>query len=154
MIDEARRDLKENIQRVPGSDEDIKIKGILSCLDSLEKAVEKMIENSNKTRKYDENSFIWENDIQGLCSMIQEYINNYIYYETINMEHLQKDLEIHTRQVVYIFLVLLVGVLVIGISMSTLLTKTVTGPINNLKMTAECLGQGDLEARAELGRLE
>ncbi len=34
---------------------------------------------------------IWENDIQGLCSMIQDYITQYTYYETINMEYLQKN---------------------------------------------------------------
>ena len=107
MIEEARYDMEKRITRTPGSDGDISIKGILSCLDSLEKAVQKMVENSNKAGRYDENSAIWENDIQGLCSMIQDYINKYIYYETRNMENLQRDLEIHTRQSVYTFMVLL-----------------------------------------------
>ena len=75
MIEEARYDMEKRITRTPGSDGDISIKGILSCLDSLEKAVQKMVENSNKAGRYDENSAIWENDIQGLCSMIQDYIN-------------------------------------------------------------------------------
>ena len=52
-----------------------------------------MVENSNKAGRYDENSAIWENDIQGLCSMIQDYITQYTYYEMINMEQLQKELE-------------------------------------------------------------
>ncbi|WP_243009137.1 HAMP domain-containing protein [Clostridium sp. AM58-1XD] len=154
MIDKARRDLGEKIERIPGSDEDIKIKGILSCMDSLEKAVDRMIDNSKRAGTYDENNSIWENDIQGLCSLIQEYINQYIYYETINMERLQQELETHTRQIVYGFMVLLVAVLLVGIFLSAMITKTVTKPINNLKMTAERLGQGDLQARAELGGLE
>lgn len=64
MIEEARYDMEKRITRTPGSDGDISIKGILSCLDSLEKAVQKMVENSNKAGRYDENSAIWENDIQ------------------------------------------------------------------------------------------
>ena len=154
MIEEARYDMEKRITRTPGSDGDISIKGILSCLDSLEKAVQKMVENSNKAGRYDENSAIWENDIQGLCSMIQDYINKYIYYETRNMENLQRDLEIHTRQSVYTFMVLLAVILTTGIMFSAMLTNSVTRPISSLKMTAERLGNGDWNARAETGSLE
>ena len=35
MIASARHSFGKSIERVPGSDGDIKIKGILSCLDSL-----------------------------------------------------------------------------------------------------------------------
>jgi len=116
--------------------------------------VQKMVENSNKAGRYDENSAIWENDIQGLCSMIQDYINKYIYYETRNMENLQRDLEIHTRQSVYTFMVLLAVILTTGIMFSAMLTNSVTRPISSLKMTAERLGNGDWNARAETGSLE
>ncbi|MEY8337643.1 sensor histidine kinase [Lachnospiraceae bacterium 62-35] len=154
MIDQVREDLGGKIDRIPGSDGDIKIKGILSCLDSLEKAVERMINNSKKAGTYDENTSIWENDVQGLCSMIQDYISQYIYYETVNMERLQQDLEVHTRQILYIFMMILIVVLVMGIFLSTLLTNAITKPINNLKMAAERLGHGDLKARAGLEGLE
>ena len=50
-----------------------------------------MIDNASVTGRYDENVNIWENDIQGLCSMIQDYITQYTYYEMINMEQLQKN---------------------------------------------------------------
>ncbi len=69
-------------------------------LNSLETAVEKMIENSRKTGTYDENKAIWENDIQGLCSMIQDYVNEYIHYEILNMEELQNELEQQTKQAI------------------------------------------------------
>ncbi|MEQ2562354.1 sensor histidine kinase [Ventrimonas sp. CLA-AP-H27] len=154
MIEEARYDMEKRIARTSGSDGDISIKGILSCLDSLEKAVEKMVENSNKAGRYDESASIWENDVQGLCSMIQDYINKYIYYETRNMENLQRDLEIHTRQSVYAFMVLLTVILTTGIMFSAMLTNSVTRPISSLKMTAERLGNGDWNARAETGSLE
>ena len=93
MIASARHSFGKSIERIPGSDGEIKIKGILSCLDSLENAVNRMIDNASVTGKYDENVNIWENDIQGLCSMIQDYITQYTYYEMINMEYLQKELE-------------------------------------------------------------
>lgn len=154
MINSARFAFGNSIERTAGSDSDIKIRGILSCLDSLEKAVSRMIENSRKAGTYDENLSIWENDIQGLCSMIQDYITQYTYYEILKMEELQKELEVHTKQIVAVFLALLAGVLVVGFTLSVMITKSVTDPINILKQTAERLGRGELEARAKMCGLE
>lgn len=154
MIRTARTDFSYGIERTAGSDEDIKIRGILYCLNSLEKAVNRMIENSKKPGTYDTNNAIWENDIQGLCSMIQEYITQYVYYETLNMEELQKELELHTAQAVAGSMVLLVVLLVTGASMTAILTKSVTNPIQALQETAESLGRGELDARAGMGSLE
>lgn len=154
MINSARFAFDNTIERTPGSDSDIKIRGILSCLDSLENAVSKMIDNSKKPGTYDENFSIWENDIQGLCSMIQDYITQYTYYEILKMEDLQKELEVHTKQIVGGFLAILAGVLTVGFTLSVMITKSVTNPINNLKQTAERLGRGELEARARMCGLE
>lgn len=154
LINSARYAFSNTVERTPGSDSDIKIRGILSCLDSLEKAVSKMIDNSKRAGTYDENFSIWENDIQGLCSMIQDYITQYNYYEILKMEDLQKELELHTKQIVGGFLALLAGVLVVGFTLSVMLTKSVTNPINNLKQTAERLGRGELDARAKMCGLE
>nr|WP_304969787.1 sensor histidine kinase [uncultured Schaedlerella sp.] len=137
MIESARYSFGTAIDRVPGSDSDIKIKGILSCLDALETAVDRMIDNSSVPGTYTESETIWENDIKGLCSMIQDYITQYTYYELINMEKLQKQLEEQMQQSVRIFIVLLVAVLAAGFGLSTMITKTVTTPINSLRQTAE-----------------
>lgn len=154
LINSARYAFSNTVERTPGSDSDIKIRGILSCLDSLEKAVNRMIGNSKLAGTYDENFNIWENDIQGLCSMIQDYITQYNYYEILKMEDLQKELELHTKQIVGGFLALLACVLVVGFTLSVMITKSVTNPINNLKQTAERLGRGELEARAKMCGLE
>lgn len=154
LINSARYAFGSAINRVPGTDSDIKVKGILSCLDSLETAVDKMIGNSKRPGTYDENNAIWENDIQGLCSMIQDYITQYTYYETINMERLQQTLETHTRQIMMVFIAILFTALLVGLVLSAMITRSVTLPIQHLKQVAERLGQGDLAARASLSGLE
>ena len=154
MIEEARQDFSNAISNRPGSTSDIKIRGILSCLDSLETAVERMISNSKKPGTYDENTSIWENDIQGLCSMIQDYINQYIYYEILRMEALQRELQENTRQTMVGLMATSGGVLILGLLFSAMITRSVTGPIQDLKETAERLGHGELEARARMGSLE
>ena len=153
-LDQARQAFEKTIGREAGSDCDIKIRGILSCLDSLERAVDKMIANSAEGGKYDENVSIWENDIQGLCSMIQEYITQYIYYETINMEHLQNELKLKMADRMQGYLALLAMVLIVGSCCSAAITRSITDPLRELRQTAEQLGSGNLDARARTGGLE
>ena len=154
MINSARYAFGSTIERIPGTDSDIKIRGILSCLDTLETAVNRMIENSARPGTYDENVSIWENDIKGLCSMMQEYITQYTYYELAHMEELQKQMDSQVRKNIELFVALLIGILILGFGLSTTITKSVTIPINSLQKTAERLGHGDLEARAEMYSLE
>ena len=49
---------------------------------------------------------------------------------------------------------LLSGIVIAGIGISIMITKSVTKPIDDMKKTAERLGRGELEARATLGNLE
>ena len=154
LIASARQAFGTTIDREAGSDCDIKIRGILSCLDSLERAVDKMIENAASGGNYDENVNIWENDIQGLCSMIQDYITQYTYYEMINMEELQKELKVQMADQVQSYLALLLVVLVIGMFLAVTITKSITEPLQQLQRTAEQLGRGNLNARARTGGLE
>ena len=154
LIASARQAFATTIEREPGSDCDIKIRGILSCLDSLERAVDKMIGNAAAGGYYDENVNIWENDIQGLCSMIQDYITQYTYYEMINMEQLQKELKVQMADQVQSYLALLLVVLVVGMFLAVTITKSITEPLQQLQRTAEQLGRGNLNARARPGGLE
>ncbi len=153
MINSAREDFS-SINREKGSDRDIKIKGLLSCLDSLETAVGKMMNASESRVVYDERQAIWENDIQGLCSMIQDYINQYIYYETLRMEELQKQMETSTARLLMFYLVLLAAVLTLGFMIAAMTARSVTGPVKDLTETARRLGAGDLKARARMSDME
>ena len=85
---------------------------------------------------------------------MQEYITQYTYYELAHMEELQKQMDSRFRQNIEIFIVLLIGILILGFGLSTTITKSVTIPINSLRKTAERLGHGDLAARAEMYDLE
>lgn len=154
IIENARTDFSENLTRTPGSDSDIKIKGILYCLNSLEKAVERMMANSQISSLYTENAAIWENDIQGLCSMIQDYITQYVYFETLKMEELHKALEYHTNQAVVVVVVTFISILTMGLILTVMLTRSVTVPLYGIQKTAERLGRGELEVRAAMCGLE
>lgn len=114
--------------------------------------MDKMIENAAAGGYYDENVNIWENDIQGLCSMIQDYITQYTYYEMINMEQLQKELKVQMADQMQSYLALLLVVLVIGMFLAVTITKSITEPLQQLQRTAEQLGLREPECEGENGR--
>ncbi|MBP5491998.1 MAG: sensor histidine kinase [Clostridiales bacterium] len=51
-------------------------------LNNLETYVAQITENLGYENKYEDNMLIWENDVQIVTSLLQETINEYIYYET------------------------------------------------------------------------
>ena len=86
--------------------------------------------------------------------MIQDYITQYTYYEMINMEQLQKELEQQVTKRIQEYMVLLACVLTAGTFLALAITNSITGPLGRLQQTAERLGKGDLDAKADLGSLE
>ena len=50
-------------------------------LNNLETYVSRITENLGYENKYEDNMLIWENDVQIVTSLLQETINEYIYYE-------------------------------------------------------------------------
>lgn len=52
------------------------------------------------------------------------------------------------------YMVLLACVLTAGTFLALAITNSITGPLGRLQQTAERLGKGDLDAKADLGSLE
>ncbi|MDO4788088.1 MAG: sensor histidine kinase [Johnsonella sp.] len=150
LIDSARHDFSEEIElESEMSDGAIKLRGILYCLDSLEDAVNRMFEIAARRKDYAENQTIWENDILGLCSMIQDYITEYIYYETGRIQSLKQELGMSIQRLIRIS-VLLMGILFLAAVLSAAaLARSVSLPIRALCDTAKQLGEGNFEARAK-----
>ncbi len=68
----------------------------LKRLDSAEKYLKnldiyvyRIRENLQHQNKYEDNMLIWENDVQIVTSLIQETINEYIYYENKQLQSVQ-----------------------------------------------------------------
>ena len=127
----------------------------------METAVNRMIENSAVPGTYGESAAIWENDIKGLCTMIQDYImepsrispfsnldasirpiiTRYMEYSMSSLNFMLYSLQVN--QSVRGFMAMLVSVLTAGLVLSTMITKSVTTPINSLRQTL-LLRHGDI----------
>lgn len=146
MISTARDDFCKMRENVTANDSTFQIKGILSCLDTLETVLKKIEENLGKPSNYSSNMPMWENDVHGVTSLIQNYIQKYIYYETLSLESLKNTIEQQTVRAISVsmgMLVVLVGLVVL---FSRRIMRSVTVPINALCDAARQMEKGDFTA--------
>ncbi|MCR5669688.1 MAG: sensor histidine kinase [Butyrivibrio sp.] len=90
-------------------------------LNNLDNYIEKITENLSYDDRYSDNMTIWENDVQIVTALLQETINEYIYYENkqIQSTHAEtRQLFLNTARIsmgIFVFiLVAILGVSVVG----------------------------------------
>ena len=146
MIEDARADFQQMKKSVTVDDSTLQIKGILSCLDTLETVLVKIEENLNKPSNYSNNMPMWENDVHGVTSLIQNYIQKYIYYETLSLERLKNTVEKDTARAITFCILLLTAILAVVFVTSRKTIRSVTVPINALCDVAKQMEKGDFTA--------
>ena len=133
-------------QNVTADDSTFQIKGILSCLNTLENVLQKIEDNLTKPSNYSNNMPMWENDIHGVTSLIQNYIQKYIYYETLSLERLKNTIEKETSEAITRSILILAGIMVVVFWTVRKTIRSVTVPINALCDAARQMEKGDFTA--------
>lgn len=80
-------------------------------LNNLEGYIGNIVENLDYDNRYEDNMLIWENDVQIVTSLLQETINEYIYYENRQIQTAQEQ----NRQYYLDIIKLLTAILVVTI---------------------------------------
>ncbi len=151
MIDEARG-VFENLHGLADSDyARNQLKGILKSLNTLENCVEEIEADALVSGSYDKNMERLDLNIRVLTDLIQEQIQEYIYYETTNLEVLREgirsDVDNAIRMGICGFVVILIGALLV----SRKIVSSITQPISKLCEVTRLAGRGDFAVRAQEG---
>lgn len=122
------------------------LRAITSVLNLCENLEEKIYQ-IEATKNYDDRQVQLENNIYVLTALIQEYMYNYLYCESVQLNQLQRQI---SRQIaVEIVLAVLMSALsvLLLVRYSVRLGRSVTQPIVELSHRAEDVIGGDLTAR-------
>ncbi|WP_026518132.1 sensor histidine kinase [Butyrivibrio sp. MC2021] len=88
-------------------------------LNNLSGYIEKIEVNLEDGNRYEKNMLIWENDVQIVTALLQETINEYIYYENRQIQSAQADnrqLYIDTARIsVMLFFFILAAIIVVSV---------------------------------------
>lgn len=151
--DEMIREAEEAFEDVRGttvSDDALEnIDRASKLLTTLHKRVNDINSTVKVTGHYDENMESLDGDIYMLTEMIQERISEYIYYESVSMENTREQMEERRSLLVRFAIVTAFGLLLLSFLLTSMLTRSINKPLQNLVNAAAKLGSGNFDTRAK-----
>ena len=141
-ISDARKTYRQLLKRTPEGANRTRINWLLHCLDQLEQRVDE-IEDNLPHGMYDKNMEILDYGVRVLTADIEKQGREYVYYETLHVQEIQKELESQEHTAIVVSLTLLVSILIISLLLSRRITKSVTVPIQKLCNETERVAKGD-----------
>ena len=112
-------------------------------LELLEKKIYQIKKNCEETGHYDENMNILENDIYVFTSLIRDEIQEYVYYEALELEKVKKAIQVDINNMLNISLIILIGVLMITWVLVIVISDSISKPLQHLCQLTRQVGAGD-----------
>lgn len=145
-LDEVRsaQDLAQELQSTTTQkDSLLAINSVLDLCRNLEEKIHLV----DQTRSYDERQVHLENNIYVLTSLIQEYMYNYLYFESVELNALQRQISVQILMELIAVMVLMTLLIVVLTRRTYRLSRAITGPVEQLCRRVEEVSAGVLAAR-------
>lgn len=144
---EETRNAFVGLQDISNKENMTQIRIILRYLDNLEAVCRKVEQSAQEYGNYDENMRLLDLNVYILSELIQEQIQEYIYYEARSMETLRQDLYVNAISFIIGFLVVFIIYMVFNGWYSRRVLNSVRKPIEELRAAAETVATGDFSPR-------
>lgn len=119
------------------------LRAVTSVLDLCENLEDKICQ-IEQTQSYDERQIQLENNIYVLTALIQEYMYNYLYCESVQLNLLQQQISRQIAVEIALAAVLTAALILLLVRYSVRLARSVTQPVVDLSRRAEDVIGGDL----------
>ncbi len=150
VIEELRSDCQE-LRKITIDDESRRwLTIIIRNVDTLRNRVDDICENIEVGGRYDKNIQMLDNNIYILTELIQDDIQNYIYYQTRNIEVLKTRLNAQVDKFIMLYIVLIISVAVAVIVLTLIITNNIITPLNKLVEVTGLISEGDFSVRANV----
>ena len=129
LLSGARNVVESLGQYTDNAENQHRLASALKYLNNLDGYIEKIKVNLENENRYEKNMLIWENDVQIVTALLQETINEYIYYENKQIQTAQEQntaLYFNTLKIsMAIFCFILVAIIVVSIVGPMWITKPI-----------------------------
>lgn len=125
-----------------------RIKSILKLSNTLSERIQELEFNTKQPGHYDENKENLEMNIWILTELIQEKIQEYIFYEAQSLETTRQELAGEFNFTWKMSLISFGLLLLVIYFLSWIITASITRPIQSLCETTKLVGEGDFTIRA------
>lgn len=150
VIDEARDQFQTLYDHAEDNENRKRLRTIIRLINTLEDRVGDILINVEEGGHYDENMTSFNMNITILTELVQESIQEYIYYEAQEMEDVRAAVSASAFRDLRVMLLLLLLILVFNVITSHYLSRQVTAPILELCEANERFAQGDFTIQVEM----
>ena len=112
-------------------------------LELLEKKIYQIKKNCEEIGHYDENMSILDNDIYVFTQLITEEIQEYVYYEALELDKIKESIQNDINNMLSMSLVSLIVLLVINWGLVILISDSIAKPLQHLCERTKQIGAGD-----------
>lgn len=150
LIEELREGSNNLLAMTTDRESRIWLQSLLRSIDTLEDRVDDMKLNQEADGQYEKNIDILYNDIYILTELIQDDIQQYIYYQTRSIEHLKVQLNEEVEDVIFVSVLLGVCIVVAVILITSAILNSITKPIQELCRITSQIAKGNFSDRVRM----
>lgn len=128
-----------------------RIRNVLKHLNTLEDRIDEIKENVESPVEigtYEENIFKLETNVYILTELIQEQIQEYIYYESRSMETVRKKINKDINNTLKVSVVVFAVLLLVTWFIARIIAESISKPLHALTEMTKLVGEGDFRTRA------
>lgn len=129
LLTDARRVVNELEQYTDTRDNRKRLESAEKYLDNLETYNQRIETNLKSEGRYEENMVIWENDVQIVTGLVQDTINEYIYYENRELQTAQENNRAHVINFIRIAICTFMIIVSVLVVYSIFVPISITEPI-------------------------
>ena len=148
LIEELREGSNNLLAMTTDRESRIWLQSLLRNIDTLEDRVDDIKLNQEAEGQYEKNIDMLNNDIYILTELIQDDIQQYIYYQTRSIEQLKIRLNEEVEHVIFVSVLLGVCIITVVILIANALLNSITKPIQELCRITSQIAEGNFSDRA------
>lgn len=147
-------DLQKEMHKLSAitTDEESKsyLKRVIRNTNTLKRRVDDIRVNIEEGDKYDTNIEMLNNNIYVLTELIQDDIQNYIFFQTRSMDSLREQLTLQMNQFISTCIILIILVTLLAALLTIHLAGDISQNLNQLCLVTDQVAKGDFSTRAKV----
>ena len=116
------------------------IDGVLNLCKNLEEKMDQI----TRTEDFDQRQSQLDNNIYGLTSLIQEYMYNYLYHESVHLDEIQEEMSRRLFFELVIVIAVAAAFYLLAFRAMLRFGRSITAPLGLLTRRVQAIGDGDL----------
>lgn len=150
LIEELRTGSDNLLSMTTDRESRIWLQSLLRNIDTLEDRVDDIKASQEAEGSYEENIDMLNNDIYILTELIQDDIQQYIYYQIRSIEQLKVRLNTEVQRVIFISILLGACIIAVVVLITSAILNSITKPIQELCRITSRIAEGNFSDRAKM----